>query len=81
MHYSTDHLKIKLVHAELLVASLLVNRDAASITANFLERVRALRRLKIPAFFIKKCQKLLNLSTRTQGELRDESLEKTSKGR
>lgn len=79
MHCSTDHLKIKLVHAELLVASLLVNRDAASITANFLERVRALRRLKIPAFFIKKCQKLLNLST--EGELRDESSAKTSKGR
>lgn len=79
MHCSTDHLKIKLVHAELLVASLLVNHDAASITANFLERVRALRRLKIPAFFIKKCQKLLNLST--EGELRDESSAKTSKGR
>lgn len=79
MHCSTDHLKIKLVHAELLVASLLVNRDAASITANCLERIRALRRLKIPAFFIKKCQKLLNLST--EGELRDESSAKTSKGR
>lgn len=79
MHCSTDHLKIKLVHAELLVASLLVNRDAASITANFLECVRALRRMKIPAFFIKKCQKLLNLST--EGELRDESSAKTSKGR